>query len=163
MTRFHAMLIAAGWAMWMALPASGQVLIDGGSASNNASGGAVRGRAPGQRVDAGIAEHQNFGGAPEVTDPAPDEDAARQFLLVESINTVFDQINEAILLFRDLLLLRAGRTPTPASSAGKADGASATAEAALASGRMVKLGLNRLQGSENAGNSTAGLAALRKK
>lgn len=143
MNRFGKLLAAILFAT-MSLPAFGQVLIDnGGSALDNASGGAVRGRAPGIRVNQGVAQHVNFGGIPNVTEPAPQENAARQYLLVESINTVFDQLNSAILLFRELLLARAGR-PSSFPTGNKATD-SLTADGTLPTGRLVKGALERLQ------------------
>lgn len=115
-TRSLRTAILAGLFICTAGPAWGQTLIDGGTARANVRSGAVRERAPGLRVNDGIFRHLAFPPQTEITEPAPDEDAARIFLLTESIEILFDQLNEAISLFRNLLLARAGRPPVTSTA-----------------------------------------------
>lgn len=96
----------------------------GQSALTNSSAGAVAFRAPGNLVIAGVARLQQqtaLAQAPiEITETTP-AFSIRTQLLVDSINIIFDQLNQAISLFSNLLLARAGlppNIPLPASVAG---------------------------------------------
>jgi len=92
--------------------AGAQDIIEGGTALENSRGGAVRERAPGRMVTAGVSRAQEFQnsirGGIEITEPAP-VSSPRSELLAESIAAVFNQINLAIVGFHNLLLARAGR------------------------------------------------------
>jgi hypothetical protein len=85
----------------------------GRTALENARGGAVRGRSPGNMVSAGVAQATSFGrGAAIGVDVTETEEPSTVFgsLLAESIDFLFGQVNDAIDQFVDLLLLRAGAT-----------------------------------------------------
>lgn len=79
----------------------------------NASGGAIRERAPGQLVQAGIARavetNNAFLAGVEIVDEY--EPSLRAQVISESLQVVFQQVNNAIAAFHNLLLARAGRTP----------------------------------------------------
>lgn len=80
----------------------------------NVSAGALAGRSPGNLVSAGVARTlaaADFGRSIiEITEepPGPDPKAT---LLADAIKTVFDQLNQALLLFENVLRIRAGLPP----------------------------------------------------
>lgn len=83
----------------------------GTTALQDASGGAVRGRSPGNMVQEGVGRHQEFTnfefGITE--EPAPSPRAAA---LVEVFSTLFDELNAAIDAFAALLIARGGGVPS---------------------------------------------------
>lgn len=95
--------------------ASAQSTVTGQTAAQNARGGSVRGRTPGMMVNSGVARVEEFQGRQSVgtviTEPQPTITPRTQFI-VDALDTVFSQLNRAILAFRNLLLVRAGETPT---------------------------------------------------
>jgi hypothetical protein len=91
----------------------------GRTALENARGGQVRARSPGNLVQAGVAQARMFGrGADIGVDVTETEHPPSIFsqVLAESIDFLFEQINEAIELIGNLLLLRAGETPRSAGN-----------------------------------------------
>ncbi|MBU0717802.1 MAG: hypothetical protein KJ749_06090 [Planctomycetes bacterium] len=97
-------LIAFG----LGTPASAQVLTTGQSALDNVA--AAGARAPGNMVSAGVARAQEAANAPRgitITEVAPTTSIRAQ-ALAQSLGIVFDQLNQAITLFANLLLARAG-------------------------------------------------------
>ncbi len=112
-------LLSIGLLALAAIPASGQVIGQPAqTAGDNVRGGAIRGRNPGQMVQNGVARHSDFADrqslgtvidAEETLDPFPG-------LIAEALEIVFGQINDAIAAFRNLLLVRSGQTPVPASA-----------------------------------------------
>lgn len=94
--------------------AYGQNNVAGNTALENARAGAARGRAPGNMVSAGVAQAQaaaNFARAGiEITETSRPTSWRTEFL-VDAIETVFEQLNQAIALFSNLLVLRAGGEP----------------------------------------------------
>ncbi len=96
-------------------PALAQIGPPGQSAADNSRAGAVGLRAPGNMVIAGVARLQQqtrLAQAPITITEAAREISIRKQLLIDSINIIFEQVNDALSLFGNLLLLRAGRTPT---------------------------------------------------
>ncbi len=87
----------------------------GTTALEDAGGGAVRGRSPGNMVQEGVARHQEFTdfdfGITE--EPAPSPRAAA---LVEVFSTLFEELNAAIEAFTALLIARSGGNPFTSSS-----------------------------------------------
>lgn len=83
------------------------------TARDNASGGGVRTRTPGQMVQNGVSRHSVFSDRQSagtvITEPPHEEPFPG--LIAEALNVVFDQINAAITAFRTLLITRAGQTP----------------------------------------------------
>ncbi len=105
--------LAAGAATCM--PAFAQAPATGQTAAQNARGGSVRGRTPGMMVNTGVAQVNEFqnrqAAGTEITEPAPTITPRTQFI-VDALDTVFTQLNRAILAFRNLLLVRAGESPS---------------------------------------------------
>lgn len=96
-------------------PVMAQIGPPGQSAADNNRAGAVALRAPGNMVIAGVARLQqqtNLAQAPITITETGREISIRKQLLIDSINIIFEQVNDALSLFGNLLLLRAGRTPT---------------------------------------------------
>lgn len=97
------------------VPALAQTPATGQTAAQNARGGSVRGRTPGMMVNTGVALVEDFQDrqavGTEITEPAPTITPRTQFL-VDALDTIFTQLNRAILAFRNLLLLRAGESST---------------------------------------------------
>lgn len=90
----------------------------------NVGGGALANRAPGNMVSAGVARTitaADFGRSIiEITEEPPGPDPKAIFL-VEAIEEIFSQLNRALLLFENVLRLRAGlepRVPIDLSSLG---------------------------------------------
>jgi hypothetical protein len=96
----------------------GQNNVAGNTALENARAGSVRGRAPGNIVTAGVARAQNAAnfarGGVEITETSRPVHWRVDFL-VEAINIVFEQVNQAIALFANLLAVRAGGEPVIAA------------------------------------------------
>lgn len=106
--------VAVGTVFAWSLPALSQVIINGQHASDNVSGGAVALRAPGNMVNAGVIRAQEAaafarGGIEIVETSRPP--SPRAVFLADAIKIIFDQLNSAILLFDNLLRLRAGTPP----------------------------------------------------
>lgn len=113
--------------------AQAQQELDGGgrTALENARGGEVRRRSPGNMVQAGVAQAEMFGrGAAIGVDVTDTEEPPSIFaeLLAESITFLFEQVNEAIDMFTNLLLLRAGESPDLSSLTGSLPTSSAADE-----------------------------------
>ncbi len=93
----------------------------GQTALDNARSGAVRSRAPGRMVNAGVAQAIAFGGAARAGIPITETSRPKSFrtdALTRSITLIFEQLNQAISLFHNLLLARAGKPPVlPTKSA----------------------------------------------
>ncbi|MFQ5414128.1 MAG: hypothetical protein ACE5E6_06680 [Phycisphaerae bacterium] len=106
------------WAVGLALaagpPAYGQTIINGRSALVNVSGGAVRARAPGNMVAAGIGRLQSARDSARsitITEPAPTALSPRNQFYVSALETIFEQLNLAIVALHNAFLLRAGEPP----------------------------------------------------
>ena len=95
--------------------AYGQNNVAGFTALENAKGGAVRGRSPGNLVSAGVArtlEAARFArGGIQIVETSRPIPWQRQFL-IESLQIVFDDLNQVITLVSNLLVLRSGGEPT---------------------------------------------------
>jgi len=79
----------------------------------NVSGGAVRSRAPGNMISAAVGRYQlahnaALAGVEIVDTPEP---SIASMALAESLGILFQQLNNAIVAFHNLLLARAGRPP----------------------------------------------------
>ena len=78
------------------------------------SAGALGGRSPGNMVSAGVARTlaaADFGRSIiEITEPPPGPDPQATFL-IDAIEEVFTQLNQALLLLENALRLRAGLPP----------------------------------------------------
>lgn len=101
------------------IPASGQVIgPPAQTAGDNVRGGSIRGRNPGQMVQNGVARHSDFADRQSLGTVIDAEETADAFpgLIAEALEIVFGQINDAIAAFRNLLLVRSGQTPIPASA-----------------------------------------------
>lgn len=81
------------------------------TAAENARGGAVRGRAPGDMVSAGVARAIEFANAAragvQITEVAP-VSSFRTDAMVASITALFEELNQAMLIIGNLLLARSG-------------------------------------------------------
>ena len=89
----------------------GQSLAPAQTALDNAAAAGTR--SPGNMVSAGVAQHQEFGGhVTVITEPGgpPEVEPFRQ-AIVASLEVLFEQLNQALLLFHNLILARAGRPP----------------------------------------------------
>ncbi len=108
----------AAWA-WAAQVSYGQIGPPGQLARDNARGGAIRVRAPGRMITAGIARAIDFSNraqAPvQITETAPPVSIRAQ-LIADALDIVFAQLNESLRVFTNLLLVRAGRPPAAAPS-----------------------------------------------
>ncbi len=96
----------------MSMPIGAQVIIDGGRARDNLRSAA--GRAPGNMVSAGVGRalaHANSFWAPVQITETSRPSTARALFVADAIEILFGQLNDAIMLFQNLLLARAGRTP----------------------------------------------------
>ena len=89
------------------------------TAAENARGGAVRGRTPGNMVSAGVARALAFADASragvQITDIASPS-SLRTNAMVASITALFEELNKAFLVIGNLLLARAGIGDDTASS-----------------------------------------------
>jgi len=91
-------------------PGFGQSLAPAQTALDNAA--AAGARSPGNMVTAGVAQHQAFGGhVTVITEAGPPEVEPFRQAIVASLEILFEQLNQALLLFHNLLLARAGRPP----------------------------------------------------
>ena len=92
----------------------GGTLVTGQLPFDNANGGGLADRSPGNMVGAGVAAQQTaaeFGRSRrEITETEEPVDAIEVFL-VDAIDIVFDQLNLAMLLFENALRARAGLPP----------------------------------------------------
>ncbi|MFQ5464139.1 MAG: hypothetical protein ACE5E5_16115 [Phycisphaerae bacterium] len=84
-------------------------------AQNLQNAGSIGQRLPGELVSEGIARQQ---GAiispritPEITEPAPTTPSPRHQFFIDAIQTIFDQVNAAILLFTNVLRAQLGGVP----------------------------------------------------
>ena len=95
--------------------AYGQNNVAGNTALENARIGAVQGRSPGNLVAAGVAHAQaaaDFAKAGiEITETSLPMSWETQFL-VNAVGIVFEQLNQAITVVANLLVVRAGGTPS---------------------------------------------------
>ena len=93
-----------------AVPADAQTIIQGGTALDNAATAGAR--APGNMVANGLSRVQEFAeraaAGPQITEQAPPETDVWSQALADSITILFDQLDQAIFLFHNLLLARAG-------------------------------------------------------
>ena len=88
----------------------GQSLVGGQTALDNTA--AAGARSTGNMVGAGVAQHQAFGGhVTVITEGGPPEVEPFREAFVASLELLFEQLNDALLLFHNLLLARAGRPP----------------------------------------------------
>ena len=88
----------------------GQTLAPAQTALDNAA--AAGSRSPGNMVSAGVAQHQAFGGhVTVITESGPPEVEPFRQVIVASLEALFEQLNQALVLFHNLLLARAGRPP----------------------------------------------------
>lgn len=121
MKRFHTVGMIGLLGYVFASPAFGQqstfptqTVPPGSFAHDNVSG--ARARAPGNLVSAGVARAQlaNNSGVRgfEITETAKDDLGFWGEFLTRAIPIVFEQINQAIALFENLLLARAGLPPS---------------------------------------------------
>ncbi|MEK6675697.1 MAG: hypothetical protein AABZ47_08590 [Planctomycetota bacterium] len=95
--------------------AQAQLALPGQTALQNVASGPLHARAPGNLVQAGVAQAVNFGrGAAIGVEVSATEEtpSARDLLFEAAITELFSQLNQAITLFHNLLLARAGRQPT---------------------------------------------------
>jgi len=97
------------------------------NALQNVSAGALAARSPGNMVGAGVARTlaaADFGRAIiEITEQPPGPDPKATFL-AEAVGEIFTQLNRALLLFENVLRLRAGlppRVPIDLGSLGNTD------------------------------------------
>ncbi len=94
--------------------AYGQVSPPGRSAQENASSGAVASRAPGNLVTAGVARTLQAAdlarAGVEITETERPTSIGDQ-LLADSIEIVFSQLNQAIVLLENLFLAQVGQPP----------------------------------------------------
>lgn len=112
-------LLSIGLLALAAIPASGQVIGQPAqTAGDNVRGGSIRGRNPGQMVQNGVARHSDFADRQSLGTVIDAEEIQDAFpgLIAEALENVFGQINDAIAAFRNLLLVRSGQTPVPASA-----------------------------------------------
>ncbi len=125
------LVFAASWGT----AAQAQIDAGGRTALQNVSGGAVRGRSPGNLVIAGVARAQQaitpgLVGVTITETSRPTEPRAQ--FLVDAIDAIFSQLNQLIVFFEDLLLARAGLpSRIPASlfgSQGSATGSAGPSE-----------------------------------
>lgn len=122
-------------AMAQTTPGAPGVPTLGQHASDNVSPGAIAARAPGNMVGAGVGRAQaaaDFArGGIEITETSRPT-SPRAVFLSKAIKIIFDQLNSALLLFENLLRLRAGQPPLDTaaptvSSTSPADGATGVA------------------------------------
>lgn len=86
----------------------------GQTAADNARAGSVRLRDPGNMVNAGVAaaiDFSNNAQAPIEIVVTSLPTSIRAQLIADSLQIVFDELNQAIVLFHNLLLARAGKPP----------------------------------------------------
>ena len=91
-------------------PGFGQSIAGQQTALDNAADAGSR--SPGNMVTAGVAQHQAFGGhVTVITESGPPVPEPFPQIIAASLEALFDQLNEALLLFHNLILARAGRPP----------------------------------------------------
>ena len=100
-------------AAFCATPVYAQAITTGQNPLDNAA--AAGARAPGDMVISGVAQAVDFGNAGQsgvqITETAPPTSVRAQ-ALADSFELLFQQLNQAILLFHNLLALRGGQTPS---------------------------------------------------
>jgi len=110
----------------LSTPAFAQVMAPGMTPLEAVSSGAVRSRAPGNMVTAGVAAALALAdaarGGVEITETACPTSIRAQ-LLADSIAAVFEQLNQLLVGFTNLLLARAGLTTPASPTGGLEDGA----------------------------------------
>lgn len=87
----------------------GQTLAPAQTALDNA--GAAGARAPGIMVGAGVAQAVSFGNHVTVITEQGAQTSPRAETIAASLQILFDQLNQALLLFHNLILAQAGRPP----------------------------------------------------
>ena len=88
----------------------GQSLVGGQTALDNAA--AAGARSPGNMVSAGVAQHLDFGGhVTVITEQGASDGGLLAQTIAASLDILFEQLNQALLLFHNLLLAQAGRPP----------------------------------------------------
>lgn len=94
-----------------------QAIVGAQTALDNAA--AAGSRSPGDMVSAGVAQAMDFANRAAagtvITEPAPGTSPRAQ-LLSDTMQILFDQLNQAILLFNTLLRQRAGLSTLPSGS-----------------------------------------------
>lgn len=127
MTRIRFSLLTSVALMGLALdtqPAHGQIGPVAQTALANSRAGAVRARLPGLMVNRGVARALTFSdfvrSTVEITETEPEPSARRQ-LLIEAIDTVFEELQEVMLEIGFIWAQRAAITPGSSSDAGSGD------------------------------------------
>lgn len=87
----------------------GQALVGGQTALDNVA--AAGARSPGNMVGAGVAQAVNFGNHVTVITEQTRPTSLRAETIAASLQILFDQLNQALLLFHNLILAQAGRPP----------------------------------------------------
>ena len=107
----HAWELAAAGLLALQSSSLAQIMPPGQSAAENASIGAIRSRAPGHMVGAGVARafepHDAARGGIDITETSRPTSIRAQ-ALADAITIVFDQLNQALALLQNLVLVRAG-------------------------------------------------------
>ena len=82
---------------------------------NATSSAALQTRAPGHLIDAGVARHNEFNARafsrPEITEQADDTPGLQTRLQIIAIETLFQNLNAALLAFDNLIRAQAGFAP----------------------------------------------------
>jgi hypothetical protein len=112
--RLGLMICGGGLVLALAVEQSGaQVVITPGAVRADSRGGAAGGRSPGLMVSDGLARARGIEPRPlaaiEITET--DATSARSQLIADLLQTVFEDLNLAIVGFHNALLARAGRPP----------------------------------------------------
>ena len=114
-----AFILAVTWLVFVN-EGFGQALVGGQTALDNAA--AAGARSPGNMVSAGVGQAVNFGNhVTVITDQGP-QTSLRAETIAASLQILFDQLNQALLLFHNLILAQAGRSPEILKTQGKAEG-----------------------------------------
>lgn len=87
----------------------GQALVGAQTALDNV--GAAGARSPGNMVSAGVGQALNFGNHVTVITEQTRPTSLRAETIAASLQILFDQLNQALLLFHNLILAQAGRPP----------------------------------------------------
>ncbi len=96
-----------------------QTLIDGQDPLDNVTVAAIGERSPGNLVSDGTFRLSQSGGRPGEITETP-QSSIGSLLLADSIDIVFEQFNQAIVLLQGLLIARAGGTPAlPAATSSR--------------------------------------------
>ncbi len=115
-------MICSGWLVLAAAveQSSAQVVITPGAVRFDSKGAAAGARSPGRMVLEGVIRYEAVRARPlipiEITEGGDDVISLRSQLIADLLQTVFDNLNLAIVGFHNALLARAGRPPfIPAS------------------------------------------------